>query len=52
MKAVLVAAALAFSLAPPALAQTQIDFSKLDIITSDLGHGVYLLTGKPATASC
>ncbi len=46
MKAVLVAAALAFSLAPPALAQTQIDFSKLDIITSDLGHGVYLLNWK------
>jgi glyoxylase-like metal-dependent hydrolase (beta-lactamase superfamily II) len=43
VKRLLVAAALAAVSSSPALAQPQIDYSKLEIKTTDLGAGVYLL---------
>jgi cyclase len=43
VKRVLVAAALVAVSCSPALAQPQIDYSKLEIKTTDLGAGVYLL---------
>jgi glyoxylase-like metal-dependent hydrolase (beta-lactamase superfamily II) len=38
-----VGAAVAALFCPPAFAQPRIDYSKLEIETTDLGHGVYLL---------
>lgn len=43
MRAVVLAAALAALGCLPAAAQPRIDYSKLEIRTTDLGHGVYLL---------
>jgi cyclase len=43
MRRVLTAAALAALSCSPAFAQPRIDYSKLEIKTTDLGHGVYLL---------
>ena len=43
MGRVLLAAALAVLACVPAAAQPRIDYSKLEIKTTDLGHGVYLL---------
>ena len=43
MRGVLLAAALAALPCWPAVAQPKIDYSKLEIKTTDLGHGVYLL---------
>jgi glyoxylase-like metal-dependent hydrolase (beta-lactamase superfamily II) len=43
VKRLLVAAALAAVSCPPVLAQPQLDYSKLEIKTTDLGAGVYLL---------
>lgn len=43
MGRVLLAAALAVLACLPAAAQRRIDYSKLEIKTTDLGHGVYLL---------
>jgi glyoxylase-like metal-dependent hydrolase (beta-lactamase superfamily II) len=43
MKRVLAAAALAAFSFAPAFAQPRVDYSKLEIKTTDFGHGVYLL---------
>ena len=43
MRRILTAAALAALSCAPAFAQPRIDYSKLDIKTTDFGHGVYLL---------
>ncbi|HZF28532.1 MAG TPA: MBL fold metallo-hydrolase [Gammaproteobacteria bacterium] len=43
MRRVFVAAALGALCCLPAVAQPQVDYSKLEIKTTDLGHGVYLL---------
>ena len=43
MRRLLLAAALAALPCSPAAAQPRIDYSKLEIKTTDLGHGVYLL---------
>src|SRR6185369_14387642 len=43
VRRVLAAAGLAALCYAPAFAQPQVDYSKLEIMTTDLGHGVYLL---------
>src|SRR5512146_272774 len=43
VRRVLLAAVLATLACLPAAAQPRIDYSKLEIKTTDLGHGVYLL---------
>jgi glyoxylase-like metal-dependent hydrolase (beta-lactamase superfamily II) len=43
VRRVLIVAALAALAGSPAAAQPQIDYAKLEIKTTDLGHGVYLL---------
>jgi cyclase len=43
VRRVFIAAALAALSCSPAAAQSKIDYSKLEIKTTDLGHGVYLL---------
>jgi glyoxylase-like metal-dependent hydrolase (beta-lactamase superfamily II) len=42
----LVAAAMSFALAPPASAQQKIDFNAIEITSTDLGRGVFLLNWK------
>lgn len=43
MRRILIAAALAALSGGPAVAQQRVDYSKLEIRTTDLGHGLYIL---------